>query len=921
MNRKKFLFSIFIFFILFSTFCGNIHVRTQGNTPHEELAARELKNYGGKVSASSANFFLATMENKKIPPFITEKLKKSPHKEAFYIYTLPSGEILIAGKTKWGILFGTYEFIRKYWKVYWLFPGEAGECLVEKSPVIPAKLDEFHAPGMKIASSWVYSGMEKRKVPWKRQDAALWLLRNKAYPGFRSNDVLVNKVIPPPAKGGGGHLTFELAVPNDPYYKTNPEYFPLIHGKRLEDKGHHGKKRFPVQRCVSHPGVKKLVTDYISSWTLKNPGAVFSMGAADNPGVWCQCPSCIRMATGKDGKYNASNLYHAFYSEIAREVYKRNPEAKLYIYIYLDYRDLPTKGNIKYDDRIIGRYCAHGRCIAHTLDDKKCEMNPRYHKEYLAWKKLAKNAALGDYYFNSNVPYCPHEYVFAADLKNCAKYGEYAYGTHITDTRVYTNWQYVYCIAALAWTPYVQIDRFMDVLYSAAYGKAAVPMKKYHALRRKLWENAPGHAWYPGPNRGAYCLVLPANEKKLLSLLAEAEKLADGEKNLLTRIAMEKDNLIHIWGKEAARIRKMRNARRDVPASPRKGKIVIDGKINEEDWQKAGVLDSFRSVVTKDALAEDTHVRVLYDKDCWYISIVCMNDKGVSPLVAKAKVRDQGISLDDAVEFFIAPPGNAPYYHFMSNSIGTIYDARLLDKSFDSRMELKTSIEKDRWIVEAKIPVKPMNVKEIRNGELWQMHFWRTIRNLLPPADMDRGGIDGTWPHKQPRFRFVPIGRSVIKNGSFTEMDGRKGFAKYWGVGKRGGKNTVEILKESPVTAKFHKGGLIYQHFALLNEASRKKGHRIDVDITAKGKGELLFYINTFIDSKDEFGKFKRTPVKRPKYRKTFPLTDRKEQYKLSFDLIASEQCYIYLRSDDCTLFHVSAFAAEKDISSRNIRK
>ena len=917
---KRNIIYLLLFALVFSVSAGEIIVHTQNHTPHEELAARELKYYGKKLNLSGKSFILATAENKNVPPFIAEKLQKSPHKEAFYIYTLPGREILIAGKNKWGMLFGAFEFIRKYWKVYWIFPGEAGECLPSKTPAVPEKLDFFMEPGMKQAGAWVYSGMEKRKVPWKRGDAPLWMLRNKVMPSGRSGDPLVNKVISPPARGGGGHLTFEQAVPNDPYYKTNPEYFPLVNGKRLEDKGHHGKTRFPVQRCVSNPAVKKLVKEYILAWTLKNPGAVFYMGAADNPGVWCRCEKCTEMATGKDGKYNASNLYHAFYSKIADEVYKKNPDALLYIYIYLDYRDLPTKGGIRYDDRITGRYCAHGRCIAHTLDDEKCEMNPKYHKEYLAWKKLAKNAALGDYYFNSNVPYCPHEYVFAADLKKCAMYGESAYGTHITDTRVYTNWQYVYCMAALSWTPYVNTDAFMDELYTVSYGAAAVPMKKYHAMRRKLWENAPGHAWYPGPNRGAYCLVLPEDEKKLLSLLAEGKKLAAGDKKILTRIAMEKDNLINIWGKGAAAIRKMRSAQRHVPASLRKGKITIDGKLTEEDWQKAEVLDSFRSVVTKDRLAEDTYVRVLYDKDNWYISIVCMNDKGVSPLVTKAKVRDRGISLDDAVEFFIAPPDNAPYYHFMSNSIGTIYDARLIDKSFDSEMELKTSIEKDRWTVEARIPVKPMNVKEIRNGELWQMHFWRTIRNLLPPADMDRGGIDGVWPHKQPQFRFVPIGRRVIKNGSFTEKDSKNGFAKYWGVRKINGKNTVTLMNGNFKGAKFGKGGLIYQHFALLNEASRKKGHRIDVTVTAKGKGELFFYLNTFIDSKDEFGKHKRTPVKRPKYRPSVKLTEKETQYKFSFDLIPAEQCYIYLRSDDAAIINVSASATENDLKKHIVK-
>lgn len=903
---------------------GEIKIRMQGNTPHEELAARDLKYYGKKISVPPCKFFLATVPNKDLPAKVKEKLEKSPRKDPFYIYSLPSGEILIAGKTPLGMLFGAYEFMRRFWKIYWLLPGEAGECLPRTKITKTGKLDLFIESAMEQEGFWVYSGLEKRKVPWKRSDVPLWLLRNKVYPFQYSDDRLVNKVIPArPKGGGGGHLTFEAAVPSSRYYKLHPEYFPLINGKRVEDKGHHGKERNPVQRCVSNPEVKRLVKEYILAWTLKNPGATFAMGAADNPNVWCRCPDCVKMATGKDGKYSASNLYHKFYSEIAKEIYQKNPAAKLYIYLYLDYRDLPTVDSIRYDQRILARYCAHGRCIAHALDDKKCEMNRKYHKEYLAWKKLVKNAALGDYYFNSNVPYCPHEYVFAADLKNCAKYGELAYGTHINDSRVYAYWQFVYCMAALSWEPYVDIDSFMDEIYTAAYAMAAPPMKKFHALRRKLWENAPGHAWYPGPNRGAYCLASPTHEKALHDYLAQAEKLAAKDKKVLQRIRIEKDNLINIWGKSAGYIRKMRNAQRNVPAARRTGKILIDGKLDEADWQKAEVLDSFQSVVTKDRLAEETLVRVLYDKDFWYISFVCMNDKGVSPLVAKAKVRDQGISLDDAVEFFIAPPGGAPYYHFMSNSIGTVYDARLTDKSFTSKMELKTSIEKDRWIVEAKIPVKDMNVKEIRNGDLWQMHFWRSIRNLLPPATMDRGGIDGVWPHKQPQFRFVPIGRSVIKNGSFTQWNEKTGFARYWGVVKSRGKNSVDILKmpDGRTAAKFGKGGQIYQHFALLDAAGRKSGHRIDVRITAKGKGKLSLYLNTFIDSKDEFGKFKRTHVKRPVYRPAVLLQEKEKQYHFSFDLIALEQCYIYLRSDDAVIYNVTASAGKIDKKTHGIKK
>ena len=89
---KKFFIPTIIISTLFSAFCGEIHVRTQGDTPHEQLAARELKSYGKKCSAPSAKFFLATSDNKNIPSYIAEKLKNSPHNETFYIYTLPESK-------------------------------------------------------------------------------------------------------------------------------------------------------------------------------------------------------------------------------------------------------------------------------------------------------------------------------------------------------------------------------------------------------------------------------------------------------------------------------------------------------------------------------------------------------------------------------------------------------------------------------------------------------------------------------------------------------------------------------------------------------------------------------------------------------------------------------------------------------------
>ena len=898
-------------------------------SPYSELAADEIRTYLKKISGAETNSEMAETvpviqlvnlsdSSNLIPAEMAEKLKNAKRNEAFYIKTAGK-TIYIAGKTPLGMLFGTYEFLQKYLGVRWFYPGTTGETYPAMKTIKLDGIDDFQDPVMNQVGYWAYSNTENRKVPWERPDSAVWLLRNKIRPGYMGfvKDPRIRKIMIPPAKsgGGGGHLTFEFAVPANIYYDKHPEYYPLVDGVRVRPTGH-GRGQVRAQLCVSNPDVKKLVYEYILKYTQENPEQVFPMGAADAPNMWCQCPECKKMGTGADGKFHSTNLYHRFYSEISRDILKKNPDAKLYAYLYLDYRDLPTDPSIRYDDRVMGRYCAHGRCIAHPLADPSCEMNRKYYKEYLAWKKILKRASLGDYYFNSNVPYCPHEYVFAADMKICAANGDDAYGTHFTPFRTYTNWQYVYAIARMNWDPSIDIDWLMDDTYNRYYGPAAQPMKKYHTLRKELWKNAPGHAWYPGPNRGAYCLVLPESEKKLKACLAEAEKLVAGDRKIQDRIAIEKDNLENIWAKGAEAIRKQASEKRVVPAKRITGKIVIDGKIDEPEWKQAEVLNSFISAVTKNPLAEETNVRVLYDDSNWYVSIECMNDKGITPLKADCREHDGGVSLDDAVEFFIAEPNNGPYYHFIINSIGTLYDAKLTDKTFESKAEVKTSVNKDRYIIEVRIPVAPMGIEKIRDGQIWQAHFWRTIRNLLPPANMDRGGIDGVWPHRQNEFRRMVTGESVIKNGGFNSINPKTNFASNWGIIKRGSTPTAEVVKDDngKTAAKLAEGGQIYQHFSLIKTGIPPVGSEISGEIIASGKGKLLFYIRTFIDGRDSNGKFKRTPVKRLPCRMEFDLTEKMQTFKFRFDLIPREQCYIYLRSDNALIYNVSASAQRKDI-------
>ena len=68
------------------------------------------------------------------------------------------------------------------------------------------------------------------------------------------------------------------------------------------------------------------------------------------------------------------------------------------------------------------------------------------------------------------------------------------------------------------------------------YARAAGPMLEYHALRRRLWESAPGHCFMGGPQRQALCLLPAGSRERLDAWLKEAEALARGDETLAARV-------------------------------------------------------------------------------------------------------------------------------------------------------------------------------------------------------------------------------------------------------------------------------------------------------------------------------------------------------------------------------------------------
>ncbi len=794
---------------------------------------------------------LVTTENGKLlmPAAMYAKLSKALTDQAFYIQTVEN-RIIIGGKDPIGVLYGAYTFIEKYLGVRWFHPGADGEYCPKSPGIAVGEIDDFEEPSIngRYINCW-----EKSVLPWSMEEVRTWQIRNKIEFRYFNAGSAIREVLDLFECGnsfieGGGHLTFEQAVPKK-LFEIHPEYFPWKNGKRVcEERS---------QRCLANTDVRKMVVNYVLEMTKYGGRYMISFhDSTFRHGNWCQCPECMKMGT-YNGAFTVPNLAHRFTSMIADEVLKRNSDARLSIEIYSEFRDLPTDPAIRYDKRVMGRYAPHQRCYVHRFGDPAIECNTKLFKLLMDWQKVCPKIELFDFYSYANSPYAPKEYILAEDIKLYKRMNLDSWVEDCTNKDLpvmSSNWPFYYVAAKMLWDASLDVDKLMSEVYDKYYGASSEPMKKYQALRRELWEQAPGHALYGGPTRIAYCLTVPGAEKRLKSFLVEADKLAGNDAVLKKRISADRECLEQFWVKEAEKMKKVMSAQNNVPVASLAGKITVDGVLDEEDWKKAQLVSGFLTIAEKGESSvpvEETQVKVLYDKDNWYVAFKAMTEHAWSPVKTGETKHDGEVWNDDSVEVFIMPP-NSDYFHWVINSAGTYYDAKARAVDFESKAEVKTKVEKDHYIVEVRIPAESMGMK-IDANQVWHMHFCRTCRNLQPPKDTEDSSLDGTPPHEQTLFRLVSFGQDapMMWNGGFEVANEMKELPKGWVSGNTPAlMPAVWCLHDEKATATIvtndvHSGKNAWkiEKGRVVNYLPTLTGDNLHIEFWAKGTGKLTLML------------------------------------------------------------------------------
>jgi hypothetical protein len=775
----------------------------------EKHAAGELSLFLEKVTGANVkiesvpskdlyNIHLGTTEAKSMPRSAAIDKAVSQLKDDGFLLAADKDGIRVISKKPVGVLYGAYEILKKYADMRWFAPGADFEYCPKKPTVAVPEQITVSNPSFNIRLLGLVCANWNSKTidtwDWQvRNNMTVTLSRRLYYQSGIGSEVQKRG-----AEVGrdGGHCFVNLL--SDKLFDEHPEYFGLFDGKRMkQDLGDGRGAR--LQPCTSNPAVVEIMTESLKK-ILSTPPAgrgIYLIGNNDAD-AWCQCENCIKLDPPEEKrKKYVSTRYWTLINKIAAEVFKTYPDADIWAWGYQNYQYPPT--GIIPDPRVKVEAAIHGRCYRHSMGDLACAANDKYRDILTQWKKFKNNVFTLEY-ADCNPNYLPIEKAFADDIKyykriglsGCSMFtvppdgvfgapykpgGRY-WGKGVEDQMV-SLWQQYYITAKLLWDVNADYDKIYEDMGSKYYGKAWPVMSQYRALLTKSFVETSGHICYGTPDYViGKCLEKPGVEAKLVQLLEEAEKMAGNDQAVSKRIKLDYRYFQTYW--QALHKAFLGKKQSELKVNKKTDKIIIDGKLEESDWKKADFTSGFIALDGKTGADPQTFVKILYDDNNIYLAVEAMEPEP-GKMKISAKERDGAVYSDNSLEFFISSPGmdamidtQGRYAHIVVNPNGVIYDSMAVgggnaDTSYNSQAEIKTTVLKDRWIAEIRIPATAL-LSKIQDGETWKINVARN-RKLVDVNPQLSSWSNGIF-HGPEAFRSVVLGGSAfLTNGDFEDLE------------------------------------------------------------------------------------------------------------------------------------------------------
>jgi hypothetical protein len=625
-----------------------------------------------------------------------------------------------------GTLNGVCQFLEKYLGIRWYMPDEIGTVIPEMDYVKIPSLDYQVCPDFEYRYPWFCNFDES-------DTGSLWYKR----------------------VGFGGICPVQLQHSFRYFLKhkeSHPEYFALIDGQR--DFTNLSFIMGGGNLCLSNPDVAEQWAKDISVYFDEKPSQFFyPVAPGDGMKRICDCDKCqaqINPSMGGTGKY--SDYIWSFVNKVAMAVAKKHPDKYVGCIAYEGY-NMPPQKIEKLSPNTAVMICKQR--ARYSGKEYHTQMN----KKIAEWKKKTDNIYIWEYYdvFYSNPPLrgFPISFVHATSedlkhLKGISK-GEFIEAEIVdkpglmgednsgkTGSKFYYSGMRhlnLYVTAKLYWNADLDIDELLNEYYKKFYGPASQEMEAFWTKAEDIWMLKDDTEGEIGVAALEYPIEIYTKDKmnKLADHLQKALELTKNEPVFRKRIEL-------IAGEFEYAHKQVLNERMsstpDLSCPSVTGEIIIDGLLQEEVWGKMPSLDLV--AIDGTPAKYTTDVYTAWDDEFWYLAFV-NNEPEISKLNIRATKRDQNFSPgmweDDSSEIFISPNPNdrGKYYQFIINAKGLIWDSSHgfskiegAGLSWNSRAKAATTIEKDRWILEVRIPFEDIGIAGPINGKTVAANLYRT---------------------------------------------------------------------------------------------------------------------------------------------------------------------------------------------------
>lgn len=399
-----------------------------------------------------------------LPRDIYKKLDMSNVGEEGFIIKTIGDDIVIAGKTPRGTLYGVYSFMEKFMG-YRCFRKDV-EKIEKLDTIIIDGQDYIENPDFEYREAYFRFAFD---------------------PGFAAKNKLNGTLAPIPYERGGHtkffnfHHSFDDLVPAKEYFGTHPEYFAEVNGERM-----------PTQLCLSNPEVLKIATDKVFKWIKDNPYCkIFSVAQNDNDinmERYCTCENCRRIDEYEQTP--AGSVIH-FVNAIAREVKKSHPDVLIHTFAYQYTKKAPK--HIRPDENVIVRLC-NIECDFSKPFEELAKIKDSEAYDFVSnmkeWTKICDRVYLWDYCVNFTSYLQPFPNIYSMtenirfykknNIRGVLEQGNFSYGGGAALDELKS-----YVIAKLLWDSSLDVDELIKEFTDYMYGNGAKYIREYINLITK----------------------------------------------------------------------------------------------------------------------------------------------------------------------------------------------------------------------------------------------------------------------------------------------------------------------------------------------------------------------------------------------------------------------------------------------------